>query len=67
MGAEEPEQAPFELADIDLDLAPGSLTMIIGRVGSGKSSLLSALNAFVPQKAGHLKAGAYTRPLFGST
>ena len=59
VGAEEPEQAPFELADIDLDLAPGSLTMIIGRVGSGKSSLLSALNAFVPQKAGHLKLSGH--------
>jgi ATP-binding cassette, subfamily C (CFTR/MRP), member 1 len=53
--AEEPEQPPFELAGVDLDLAPGSLTMVIGRVGCGKSTLLSALNKFVPQTTGDMK------------
>ena len=53
--AEEPEQPPFELTGVNLDLAPGSLTMVIGRVGCGKSTLLSALNKFVPQTTGDMK------------
>ena len=53
--AEEPEQPPFELTGVDLDLAPGSLTMVNGRVGCGKSTLLSALNKFVPQTTGDMK------------
>jgi ATP-binding cassette subfamily C (CFTR/MRP) protein 1 len=52
VAAEEPEQAPFQLSGVDLDLPPGSLTMVIGRVGCGKSTFLSALNNFVPQIEG---------------
>ena len=50
--AQAPEQPPFELQNISLDLKPGSLTMVIGRVGCGKSTFLSALNRFVPNVAG---------------
>ena len=52
ISAEEPEQPPFVLSGIDLDLKPGSLTMVIGRVGCGKSTFLSALNRFVPNVEG---------------
>ena len=55
VAAEEPEQQPFQLSGVDLDLAPGSLTMVIGRVGCGKSTFLSALNNFVPQIEGERK------------
>ena len=53
--AEEPEEEPFSLSGINLDFAPGSLTMVIGRVGCGKSTFLSALNSFVPRVEGHQK------------
>ena len=52
---DEPEQPPFELGGVDLDLKPGSLTMVIGRVGSGKSTFLSGLNYFVPRVEGEMK------------
>ena len=55
MLAEEPEQLPFELSSVDMNLSPGSLTMVIGRVGCGKSTFLSALNNFVPQVRGNKK------------
>ncbi|KAI8825367.1 P-loop containing nucleoside triphosphate hydrolase protein [Chytriomyces cf. hyalinus JEL632] len=37
-----PQNSRFTLKDINLDVRKGSLTMIVGKVGSGKSSLLSA-------------------------
>jgi ATP-binding cassette, subfamily B, bacterial len=38
------------VADINLDVAPGSLTVITGRIGSGKSTLLRALlGQLIPQ------------------
>ncbi|KAJ3234486.1 hypothetical protein HDU81_001373 [Chytriomyces hyalinus] len=37
-----PKNTRFSLKDINLDVPKGSLTMIVGKVGSGKSSLLSA-------------------------
>jgi ABC-type multidrug transport system fused ATPase/permease subunit len=33
----------FQLHDINLDIKPGSLVMIVGKVGSGKTSFLNAL------------------------
>jgi ABC-type multidrug transport system fused ATPase/permease subunit len=39
----EPEQPPFALHDITLSIPRGTLVAIVGRVGSGKSSLLQGL------------------------
>ena len=36
----------------DLVLAPGSFTVVVGRVGSGKSTLLRALSGLLPHQAG---------------
>ncbi|KAJ3235848.1 Canalicular multispecific organic anion transporter 2 [Chytriomyces hyalinus] len=36
-------KGPFTLRNINLEIKAGSLTMIVGKVGSGKSSLLGAL------------------------
>ncbi|TYJ53516.1 hypothetical protein B9479_005847 [Cryptococcus floricola] len=40
---EKPQKAIFQLADITLDIPKGSLTAIVGPIGSGKSSLLQGL------------------------
>ncbi|KAJ7824113.1 hypothetical protein B0H13DRAFT_2444703 [Mycena leptocephala] len=39
----EPEQPPFALHDITLSIPRGTLAAVVGRVGSGKSSLLQGL------------------------
>ncbi|WWC90534.1 uncharacterized protein L201_005470 [Kwoniella dendrophila CBS 6074] len=39
----EPEQKIFQIHDIDLSIPKGSLTAIVGAIGSGKSSLLQGL------------------------
>ncbi|HWI64831.1 MAG TPA: ABC transporter ATP-binding protein, partial [Symbiobacteriaceae bacterium] len=46
-----PDGAPG-VADIDLDVAPGTLTVITGRIGSGKSTLLRALLGQVTPQSG---------------
>ncbi|KAG0214059.1 Canalicular multispecific organic anion transporter 2 [Mortierella sp. GBA30] len=43
-----------ELQDINLTLLRGSLTMIVGRVGQGKSSLLSAIIGEMYKLSGHV-------------
>ncbi|KAJ1445216.1 hypothetical protein M885DRAFT_626395 [Pelagophyceae sp. CCMP2097] len=82
-GAEAAAAAPRRglLVGVDLDLAPGSLTVVVGLTGSGKSSLLSAILgemrrttgavavggrvAFSPQKAWSLNASVRDNVLFG--
>ncbi|AEO64822.1 uncharacterized protein THITE_2142625 [Thermothielavioides terrestris NRRL 8126] len=49
------EAAPFTLDDIFLQARPGELIAIIGSVGSGKTSLLSAIAGDMRQTAGSLK------------
>ncbi|KAI9184651.1 hypothetical protein H9P43_003706 [Blastocladiella emersonii ATCC 22665] len=45
------------LHDINLDIAPGSLVMVVGSVGSSKSSLLSALLGDIPLVSGTVGVG----------
>ncbi|KOG50125.1 cobalt ABC transporter ATP-binding protein [Streptomyces virginiae] len=49
--------------EVDLDLRDGEITALMGRNGSGKSSLLWALQGSGPRKAGtvHIPAGAAGR------
>lgn len=47
----------FALDNIDLEIAPGSLVMIVGTVGSGKSSLIQALLGEMNQTTGSVAVG----------
>jgi ATP-binding cassette, subfamily B, bacterial len=40
------------IAGVDLELAPGSLTVVTGRVGAGKTTLLRALLGLLPRESG---------------
>jgi ATP-binding cassette, subfamily B, bacterial len=40
---------------IDLDITPGSFTVITGRIGSGKTTLLRALLGLLPRSAGDIR------------
>ena len=51
------DQAPFELSCVDFDLKAGTLTMVVGPVGSGKTTLVSALTQFITCKSGEIKVG----------
>jgi len=46
---------PFSLKNIDLDIVSGSLVAVVGTVGSGKSSLLSALLGEMERCAGSVE------------
>ncbi|EIW55759.1 multidrug resistance-associated ABC transporter [Trametes versicolor FP-101664 SS1] len=79
--AEEKEEKPFELKDVKLKIPKGSFVAIVGRVGSGKSSLLQALigemrktrgectfsstAAYVPQSAWIMNATLRQNIVFG--
>jgi ATP-binding cassette subfamily B protein len=43
------------VADVDLTLERGSLTVITGRIGAGKTTLLRALLGLVPAEAGQVR------------
>ena len=43
-----------DLWDLDLDIAPGSCTCIMGRNGVGKTTLLKCLMGLLPVKEGQL-------------
>ncbi|KAJ8559009.1 hypothetical protein ON010_g8439 [Phytophthora cinnamomi] len=47
----------FRLDNVNLQVKRGALVMIVGKVGSGKSSLLNALLGEMPRTSGELKMG----------
>jgi ABC-type multidrug transport system fused ATPase/permease subunit len=54
-----PHAAAPALADIDLDLEPGTCTALVGRSGAGKSTLLALLLRFLePERGAILANGA---------
>ena len=48
------EQATWRLQDIELNVRPGQLVALVGMVGSGKSSILSALLGEMKKDAGQV-------------
>jgi ATP-binding cassette, subfamily B, bacterial len=42
------------IADINLEIQPGSLTVITGRIGSGKTTLLRVLLGLLPKQGGEI-------------
>ncbi|KAH9849408.1 multidrug resistance-associated ABC transporter [Lenzites betulinus] len=80
-GKEKEEEKPFVLKDVKLKIPKGSFVAIVGRVGSGKSSLLQALigemrktrgdctfsstAAYVPQSAWIMNATLRQNVVFG--
>lgn len=49
------EESGRGIEDIDLDLARGSFTVITGRIGSGKTTLVRALLGLLPAQAGEIR------------
>jgi ATP-binding cassette subfamily B protein len=43
------------VAGVDLDIAPGSFTVVTGRIGAGKTTLLLALLGLLPPDAGEIR------------
>ncbi|EJD44619.1 ATP-dependent bile acid permease [Auricularia subglabra TFB-10046 SS5] len=56
-GAFEKGPEPFRLANVDFDVRSGSFVAIVGRVGSGKSSLLQALAGDMRRISGDVHFG----------
>ncbi len=50
-------RSPLVLQSIDLTIASGSFTAVVGYTGSGKSSLLKAMNGLLLPKEGQIKVG----------
>ncbi|MEE1621844.1 ABC transporter ATP-binding protein [Zafaria sp. Z1313] len=48
------------LADVDLDVAPGSTTAVVGPSGSGKTTLLRIIAGFSTPEAGRVELGGRT-------
>ncbi|KAF8896584.1 P-loop containing nucleoside triphosphate hydrolase protein [Infundibulicybe gibba] len=48
---------PFQVRDINMEIPRGSLVAVVGRVGSGKSSLLQGLIGEMRKTRGHLSFG----------
>lgn len=47
----------FSLNDLNLNVVKGQFVGVIGRVGSGKSSLLQAITGDLVKKRGHIAVG----------
>ncbi|RMZ88029.1 hypothetical protein DV736_g4741, partial [Chaetothyriales sp. CBS 134916] len=56
--SDEAQQQPFQLSDVNLSFARNELVAVIGSVGSGKSSLLSALAGDMRKTGGTVIFGA---------
>eukprot|EP00644_Phytophthora_capsici_P008365 jgi/Phyca11/114358/e_gw1.26.296.1 len=52
-----PGAKAFQLEGINLEIERGSLVMIVGRVGAGKSSLVNAILGEMPRTSGVLEIG----------
>ena len=50
-------RSPLVLQSIDLTIASGSFSAVVGYTGSGKSSLLKAMNGLLLPKEGQIKIG----------
>lgn len=48
------EEEPWVLRDVDLRVEPGQLVAVVGSVGAGKSSLVSALLGEMTKNAGRV-------------
>src|SRR5439155_7463535 len=53
------------LRDVSLDARPGQVTVILGRNGVGKTTLLKSLMGLVPIKTGSIEFGG--KPIHGAT
>ncbi|GMF63851.1 unnamed protein product [Phytophthora fragariaefolia] len=51
------ETQGFRLEGVNIEIERGSLVMIVGKVGSGKSSLINAILGEMPQMSGLLEVG----------
>ena len=61
------KQAVYALKDINLQIAEGSFTAVIGHTGSGKSTLIAHLNGMMaPTRGSVLVDGGRTRQVRGS-
>jgi cell division transport system ATP-binding protein len=58
------QQEELVLKDVNLIIQPGEFIYVIGKVGTGKSSIIKTLNAEIPLKSGFGKvAGVILNPL----
>ena len=57
VGFRYPDAARPTLAGVDLTIAEGDLCLIVGRTGTGKSTLLQAVNGLVPHFTGGTLSG----------
>jgi energy-coupling factor transporter ATP-binding protein EcfA2 len=48
------------LADVDLEIDEGEMCLVVGRTGTGKSTLLRAVNGLVPHFTGGILSGRVT-------
>ena len=47
------------LKDVTFDISPGEFVYLIGRVGSGKTTLIKTINAQIPLKEGFARVGEF--------
>jgi ABC-type glutathione transport system ATPase component len=60
MATKRPPSEPFKLSKINMEVRRGELVTVIGRVGSGKTSLLNSMLGEMKHIAGHLTRNTST-------